>query len=141
MDFCTGSSGSRPNSSQSTSQCSTDTSDLSDASVESDTQGLLDSVDIILQHATSTQSLALLFYDSPNVFYSFISDDEGSGGELKYKLAFIDRFSVGVKLQHIVCALYTRKYDETARFFLKRLPINEVAYALGYKETPICFSI
>ncbi|XP_031557070.1 uncharacterized protein LOC116293750 [Actinia tenebrosa] len=136
------SSGSRPNSSQSTSQRSTETSSMSDPLDEPDTQGLLDSVDVILRQSRSNQSLALLFYNSPNVFYSFISDDEGSGGELKYKLAFLDRFLVGVKLQHIVCALYTRrKHDETARFFLKRLPINEVAYALGYKETPICFNI
>jgi hypothetical protein len=75
------------------------------------------------------------------VFYSFISDEEGTGGEFKYKLGFMDRFSIRLKLQHIICALYTRKYDEQARFFLQRFPVDVVAEAVGYKETPLCFRI
>lgn len=77
-----------------------------------------------------------VFYNRSDAFYTFISDEEVGGGEFKFKLDFADRLNVQPKLMQIICVLHTRKdTDRVAKDYLKKIPSEQVADALGTEQT------
>ena len=93
-----------------------------------------DSIDEILRRCGSCQSERATFYNNPKAFYKFICEEDSERSHLRFREGISDRLNISVKLEQLLCVLYSRKdTDKEARNFLKKVP-NQVLAEVVRRE-------
>ena len=85
-------------------------------------------------HQTSVQSKRnARFFNNHYALYKFVSEEDSSRTEIKFRIGIRDRQNLWGELKNILCVLYNRKgSDRTARYFLKEVPTEYLNEAVGY---------